>query len=102
VRQVPPGAVRGRKGVTKDEAAVRKMATSVARVYEELNEAHHPVLSSGDEVIIFEGGRGNERDCIALSCIAEELLGCRTRVVKGPLREMAAGSESRGWSERDE
>lgn len=102
MRQVPPGAVRGRKGVTKGEAAVRKMATSVARGYEELNEAHHRVLSYWDEVIIFEGGRANERDCIALSCIAEELLGCRTRVVKGPLRKIVARSENRGWSEGDE
>jgi hypothetical protein len=74
--------VRATKKRDRQAAAVRKMADVVARVYEDLNEAQHPVLDRGEELIIFQGGRVSERDSVVLSCIAEQFLGCKPQVVK--------------------
>jgi hypothetical protein len=80
--QVPPGGTKGTKRMSREQAMVLKMAETVARLYDELNEEHHPVLGSDDEIIIYQRPNVSDRDCVILRCLAEECLGCKTKVIR--------------------
>lgn len=84
--QLPPAAIKSSKKISKAEIATSRMAATIARIYDEINETHHPILSREDEVIVYQGEKVGERDVVVLSCIAEEMLGCKVRVVKGAER----------------
>jgi hypothetical protein len=80
--QVPRGAVRARKNMSKEAVGARQMARIVARALEVLDEPPTP-LYGVDKIYIPHGFE--ERDCVALSCIARHFLGYETCVLKGPI-----------------